>query len=132
MRVRGPLPDDRALHERLLTYLSDWSLLETALFPHGASLWSKDVTAASLTHSMHFHAPVRADEWLCHAMRSPAASGARGFCLGEIWSESGVLVASSSQEGLIRSAAIAARDNAEAAPSDGRHWLWKEGASREP
>ena len=103
-----------------------------ALFPHGASLWSKDVTAASLTHAMHFHAPVRADEWLCHAMRSPAASGARGFCLGEIWSESGVLVASSSQEGLIRSAAIAARDNAEAAPSDGRHWLWTAGASREP
>ena len=44
----------------------------------------------------------RCDEWLCHVMESPAASGARGFALGEIWSEAGVLVASTSQEGLIR------------------------------
>jgi acyl-CoA thioesterase-2 len=102
MRAKGPLPDDPAVHQRLIAYMSDWSLLETALFPHPSALWGTDVRAASLTHTMTFHAPVRADEWHCHAMRSPAASGARGFALGEFWSEGGTLVASSAQEGLIR------------------------------
>ena len=51
---------------------------------------------------MHFHRPFRADEWLCHVMTSPSATGARGFSRGEFYSESGVLVASSAQEGLIR------------------------------
>ena len=61
------------------------------------------MTLASLSHSMHFHQPVRADGWLCHVIHSPAASGARGYALGEFWDESGVLIASSSQEGLMRS-----------------------------
>ena len=42
------------------------------------------------------------DAWLCHVMRSPSASGGRGFALGEVWSEDGRLVASTSQEGLMR------------------------------
>lgn len=102
MRAKGPMPDELAVHQRLLAYLSDWSLLETALFPHPTALWGTDVRAASLSHSMRFHQPFRTDEWLCHAMYSPAASGARGYALGEFWSEAGVLVASTAQEGLIR------------------------------
>ena len=98
----GPLPDDHATHQRLLTYASDWALLETAVFPHNDALWGSRTRAASLSHSMYFHRPFRADEWLCHVMYSPSASGARGFTLGEVWSESGQLVASTAQEGLIR------------------------------
>ena len=101
-RVRGALPDELSVHQRLLAYISDWGLLETALYPHDAALWSKEVRTASLTHAMHFHQPFRCDEWLCHVMESPSSSGARGFATGEIWSEGGVLVASTSQEGLIR------------------------------
>ena len=101
-RCLGPLPDDHAVHQRLLTYASDWSLLETAILPHPTALWGTDVRAASLTHSVHFHREYRADEWHCHAMHSPSASGARGFALGEVWSEDGRLVASTAQEGLLR------------------------------
>lgn len=102
LRVKGPLPDELAVHQRLLAYLSDWGLLETALYPHSVSLWSSDVRAASLTHSIHYHRPFRADEWLCHVMESPSAAGARGFATGEVYTEAGVLVASTAQEGLIR------------------------------
>ena len=102
MRVKGPLPDDAAVHQRLLTYISDWSLLETAIFPHDAALWSPKTRVASLSHTMHFHRPFRADEWLCHVMISPSASGARGFARGEFYTEAGVLVASTAQEGLMR------------------------------
>jgi acyl-CoA thioesterase-2 len=35
-------------------------------------------------------------------MSSPVASGGRGFARGEVWTESGLLVATTCQEGLIR------------------------------
>ncbi|RYG64572.1 acyl-CoA thioesterase II, partial [bacterium] len=36
------------------------------------------------------------------SMDSPAASGARGFARGSVFTRAGVLVASTAQEGLIR------------------------------
>jgi acyl-CoA thioesterase-2 len=39
---------------------------------------------------------------LLYVTDSPSASGARGFCRGQIFTREGVLVASTSQEGLIR------------------------------
>jgi acyl-CoA thioesterase II len=60
------------------------------------------VQAASLDHAMWFHRPFRADEWLLYDQVSPSASGARGFSVGRVFSADGRLVASVSQEGLIR------------------------------
>jgi acyl-CoA thioesterase-2 len=103
IRAKGRLPDDPRVHERLLTYISDWGLLEASMFPHPLCSWRHELQVSSLSHSMHFHRPFRLDEqWLCHAITSPTASGARGYSLGEFWSEQGALVASTAQEGLIR------------------------------
>ena len=103
MRMRAQLPDDPQVHERLLTYISDWGLLETSLQPHPTAFSRPDMQMASLSHSIHFHQPFRLDrQWICHAMHSPVSSGARGYTLGEFWTEDGVLVASTAQESLIR------------------------------
>jgi acyl-CoA thioesterase-2 len=101
LKTRGPLPDDPAIHRALLAFVSDMTLLDTALLPHGKSIFS-DVQAASLDHAMWFHRPFRADEWLLYAQDSPSASGARGFNRGMIFTRDGVLVASVAQQGLIR------------------------------
>lgn len=101
LRTRGTLPDDPVLHRALLAFVSDMSLLDTALLPHGKSLFSA-VQVASLDHAMWFHRPFRADEWLLYVQDSPSASGARGFNRGAIYTRDGVLVASVAQEGLIR------------------------------
>lgn len=101
LRTRGTLPDDPALHLALLAFVSDTSLLDTALLPHGKSIFS-NIQVASLDHAMWFHASFRADEWLLYAQDSPSASGARGFNRGQIYSRDGRLVASIAQEGLIR------------------------------
>ncbi|WP_209044523.1 acyl-CoA thioesterase, partial [Pseudomonas aeruginosa] len=53
-------------------------------------------------HALWFHRDLRADEWLLYAIDSPWAGNARGFVRGSIFNQSGQLVASSSQEGLIR------------------------------
>jgi acyl-CoA thioesterase-2 len=101
LKTRGRLPDDADIHRALLAFVSDMSLLDTALLPHGKSIFS-NVQVASLDHAMWFHRPFRADEWLLYVQDSPSASGARGFNRGAIYRRDGTLVASVAQEGLIR------------------------------
>jgi acyl-CoA thioesterase-2 len=102
IRANGRLPDDARLHQCVLAYASDFSLLETALAAHGRTLFDPTLMLASLDHAVWFHRPFRADEWLLYAQDSPSAQAARGFCRGSIYARDGRLVASVAQEGLIR------------------------------
>jgi acyl-CoA thioesterase-2 len=101
-RATETLPDAQAWHRILLAYVSDFNLLGTAMRPHGISAARKGVKLASLDHAMWFHAPLRTDHWLLYALDSPSASQARGFSRGSVFTESGQLVASVAQEGLMR------------------------------
>ena len=102
MRATGELPDDAALHQCVLAYASDFTLLDTALIAHGKLLFDADIQLASLDHALWFHRPFRADDWLLYSQDSPSAAGARGFCRGSVYTRDGVLVASVAQEGLMR------------------------------
>ena len=81
---------------------SDLTLLDTALIPHGRSVFDQTIMGASLDHALWFHRPFRADEWLLYAQDSPNLHGARGFARGLIFAADGTLVASVAQEGLLR------------------------------
>lgn len=102
MRVARPIPDDPALHHCLLAYASDMSLLGSGNRPHGVSWLGGKVMSASLDHAMWFHAPIKFDDWHIYAMDSPYAGGARSFNRGQIFDQSGNMVASVAQEGLMR------------------------------
>ncbi len=102
MRATGALPEDLPLHQCVLAYASDFSLLDTALIAHGKLMFDKDVQLASLDHALWLHRPFRADDWLLYAQDSPNSHGSRGFCRGSIYTRDGVLVASVAQEGLMR------------------------------
>jgi len=102
LRVNGDLPDDPLLHVCLMTYASDLTLLDTVLIAHGESWYSGRMSGASLDHAMWFHRPFRADQWLLYAQESPSAYGARGLAQGHVFTESGELVVSVVQEGLVR------------------------------
>lgn len=102
LKATHPLPDTIALHQALLAYASDFSLITTSLKPHGVTWLTPGMQVASVDHAVWFHAPFRADEWLLHVMESPRASGARGLVNGRIYSRDGKLVASTAQQGLIR------------------------------
>ncbi len=102
MRAASALPDDVALHQAIMAYASDMTLLDTSLLPHGVGWFSNKVQMASLDHAMWFHRPFRMDQWLLYTHDSPAAYGARGFNRGLIYTEDGTLVASVAQEGLMR------------------------------
>jgi acyl-CoA thioesterase II len=101
-RVEGPLPDDEAIHAALLAYLSDMTLLNTALVVHGRNIFDPRIHVASLDHALWVHASPRVDQWLLYVQESPAASHGRGLTFGKIYNRSGHLLASVAQEGLIR------------------------------
>ena len=102
MRASGRLPDAFPLHQCVLAYASDFTLLDTALIAHGKLMFDKDIQLASLDHALWLHRPFRADDWLLYVQDSPSSHGARGFCRGRIFTRDGVLVASVAQEGLMR------------------------------
>jgi acyl-CoA thioesterase-2 len=102
IRATGRLPDDPEIHQCVLAYASDMTLLDSSLVPHGRTVFERSIQAASLDHALWFHRSFRADDWLLYAQDSPSASGARGFSRGLIFTRDGTLVASVAQEGLIR------------------------------
>ena len=101
-RANGELPSSRIVHNAAFTYISDLSLLGASLVPHGQFIGSDEVRPASLDHTIWFHRPVAADQWLLYDQTSPSASGARGLSTAHVFSEDGTLVATVAQEGLIR------------------------------
>ncbi|MGL4494712.1 MAG: acyl-CoA thioesterase II [Beijerinckiaceae bacterium] len=102
IRARADLPDNEIFHRCVLAYASDMTLLDAALVPHRTTLFNDAIQAASLDHSLWFHQPVRADEWLLYTQKSPFAGGGRGLAFGGLYRRDGTLVASVAQEGLIR------------------------------
>jgi len=102
IRVNGKLDDDPLVHQAAFTYASDMSLLGSTLVPHGVHVSHPSIQSASLDHTIWFHRPFRADEWMLYDQVSPSASGGRGLAIGRLFTEEGTLVATVAQEGLIR------------------------------
>lgn len=111
IRTTGPLPDIPALHQCVLAYASDMTLLDSTLIPHGLSVFAPEIQSASLDHALWFHEPFRADDWLLYAQESPFAGHSRGFARGSIFTRDGRLIASVAQEGLIRRRSAAKMPN---------------------
>ena len=104
-RAAASLPSieqDAAIHRAVIAYASDFTLLGTAALPHGLSWARGELNGASLDHSIWFHRPARADEWLLYVTESPWSAAGRGFNRGQIFNRDGQLVASVAQEGVIR------------------------------
>jgi acyl-CoA thioesterase-2 len=100
VKVAEALPDDPTLHQAVLAYASDLTLLSVSTVPHGV-LVGLDVHPASLDHAMWFHRPFRADEWLLYDQISPSASRGLGLSTARLF-QSGRLISDVAQEGLIR------------------------------
>jgi acyl-CoA thioesterase II len=102
IRATGSLGDNLALHQCVLAYASDFTLLDTALIAHGRFVFDPGLMLASLDHAIWFHRSFRADDWLLYAQDSPSSSAGRAFCRGTLFTRTGTLVASTAQEGLVR------------------------------
>jgi acyl-CoA thioesterase II len=101
-RPDGVLPDSPLLHACVVAYLSDMTLLDSILVPHDLSWDDGSMMGASLDHAMWFHRPFSANGWMLYDQESTAAYGGRGLARGEIFTQTGELIVSVVQEGLIR------------------------------
>ena len=108
IRVTERLSDNPAVHRAALAYLSDSTLIDHALLPHGLRWHDARLTATSLDHAMWFRSPERVDdwsrvdEWLLYDQRVDSTGNARGLATGRFYDRSGELLATCSQEGLMR------------------------------
>jgi acyl-CoA thioesterase-2 len=102
VRLKQPIGEGLAEHQRMLVYLSDFYLMHTGLLPMAVSWADWQLQDASLDYAVWFHQAFRADDWLLYVMDSPYAGGARTMARGTFFARDGRLVASIAQEGLIR------------------------------
>ena len=102
MRTLAPVDADPLLHDAILAFASDYTPFEPILRKQGLSWMTPGLKMATIDHAIWWHRHVRADEWLLYVQRSPSASGGRGLTHGQIFDRSGELVATVTQEGMIR------------------------------
>ncbi|GAB3176726.1 acyl-CoA thioesterase [Streptomyces incanus] len=93
---------ETALHSCLLAYISDLTLLSTALRPHGYPFLAPGVQRATVNHAMWFHQIVPVDQWLLYDKSSAWAGGSRGLATAHVYSPTRGVAATVVQEGLIR------------------------------
>lgn len=102
IKTNDTLPDDPDLHRSILAYVSDYGLLTTTLMPHGIDPFDRQLQVASIDHAMWFHRAFRMDEWLLYSCEAISTSNSRGLAKGSFYNVDGALVASTTQEGLVR------------------------------
>ncbi|KAB1067930.1 acyl-CoA thioesterase II [Tamlana haliotis] len=102
-RIKGDAKDlDLATKQQILTYISDYNILVSALNPHASKAHWGNTQTASLDHSMWYFRDFDLNDWMLYSMESPSSSSARGFARGSIFTRDGKLIASVAQEGLMR------------------------------
>lgn len=100
LRVPRALPDDPALHDAVLLYLSDMRMLRSLFRGHGVD--RSRARTASLDHVAWLHRRARVDDWIAYRTASPWAGDGRGLGTGSFVARSGELVATTAQEMLVR------------------------------
>lgn len=102
MRVNVPVGNRTSLHHAALAYLSDSTLIDHILIPHGKRWQDTDFEGTSLDHAMWFHGECDATAWHLFEQSVVWTGDGRGLTTGYIYTESGRLVATCAQEGLMR------------------------------
>jgi acyl-CoA thioesterase-2 len=102
IRANGTAPDTPALHSAMLAYQSDESLADSLLIPFKLSWGAPGVTFVSLDHALWMHRQVQMNEWLFVEQWPGPVANARGVAHGRVWTQAGALVATFSQEALLR------------------------------
>lgn len=98
-------PDDAAVSQALLAFATDGFLIGTAMLPHkGVGQAQAHITLSTgvVSHTLTFHEPLSASEWMLLAHRSPYAGHGRSYGAADVFSAEGALVASLVQDNMIR------------------------------
>lgn len=102
-KVKGAISSlDLSLKQQVLTYISDYNILNATLLPNASKAHWGNTQMASLDHSMWYFRDFDLDDWMLYRTESLNSFGAKGFSRGNIYNRKGELIASVAQEGLMR------------------------------
>ncbi|CAD6189574.1 unnamed protein product [Caenorhabditis auriculariae] len=102
IKTNENIGNDPRLHLAAAAYISDATMIETALRPHSKRGFIPSM-ALTLDHSIWMHTDnFRVDDWLLYENHSTIAAGGRSLIEGKLWTRDGRLVFSTTQEALIR------------------------------
>jgi acyl-CoA thioesterase-2 len=93
--------EDATLHEPLIAFVSDFWLGTVANDLHSPPYPAR-VPVFTVGHTIAFHGRARADDWLLYRVESPFAGEGLGYTRGLLFDRGGRLVASTTQEVLMR------------------------------
>lgn len=94
-----------AVHQAVIAWNSVGMLIGTAMLPHTAISQAeahRTLSTGVLSHSVSFHAPVDAGDWLLFSEESASAGGGRCHGRGLVFARDGRVVASFTQDALLR------------------------------
>lgn len=103
-RFRGA-PDDPLVGQALLAFATDGFLIGTAMRPHpgvGQAQAHLTLSTGVLSHTLTFHEPFSAADWVLMTHRSTYAGRGRSYGRAEVYGADGTLLASFVQDSLIR------------------------------
>lgn len=98
-------PDDPSVDQALLAFATDGFLIGTAMRPHpgvGQAQAHVTVSTGVVSHTLTFHEPAPAGEWLLLSHHSPYAGRGRCYGTANVFRADGALVASFVQDGMVR------------------------------
>ncbi|KGI68004.1 thioesterase family protein [Mycolicibacterium rufum] len=100
-----PIPARDDLAKALIAYFTGHLGISTTMRAHagiGTSQAHLTVSTAPMTVSVSFHEPVRWDGWLLYSHESTQVGAGMSYVRGTVHTEEGALLASFTQDGLIR------------------------------
>jgi acyl-CoA thioesterase len=96
---------DRARNHAIAAWYTDSLLVGAAMRPHagiGGSMAHTTLSTGVVTHTLTFHEASDAADWHLMTNEASYAGGGRVYGTGRLYTEDGVLVASFSQDALVR------------------------------
>jgi acyl-CoA thioesterase len=99
------VPPEPALAKALLSHFTGHLSISTTMRPHqgiGTSMAHHDLSTGVMAISVTFHEPVAWEGWLLYHHESVQVGSGMSFVRGQVFTEQGVILASYSQDGMIR------------------------------
>ncbi len=101
-RPREPVAVGELAHQMGFAFLSDATILQSAMQPHDLDWEAADVFVATMNHTIWFHRAVDINDWLLLHGASPSTSHGRALSVANAFTCAGELFATVAQEGVIR------------------------------
>ena len=102
IKAHGVAPSNAKLHTAMLAYQSDESIADNVLLPFNLTWGSPNLFFVSLDHALWIHAPINLNNWHFVEQEPVTIQNNRGLATAKVWSTDGLLVASFTQEVLMR------------------------------